>query len=354
MKKTFLLFIVLVGLTLTGFSQAITITISDIVSIGAVLDQRTDTIPTVTPGSGGAGQTWNMSSLSSHITKQMSAVAPSTLPCGYRFTNANIALSEPDTLTNYFFSKQSTDISNVGFTMDLIGNGDTICVILSKPDTMLTLPSTYNTSFTSSSYGKTKSHINYTYLGMAVDSAEVIHITNKTSVIDGWGTLTLPNGSISALRQCLHTINLDTANAYVALLGGWVPFQTRTDTTLQYVWWAKDGGTAIVKMDYDSVTPAVTNVDWLFISDLGTHFIASEKDFLFYPNPANNSITVQAGDAYNNVYIYDITGKEIYNLNRITGQNFNIPTSELTNGIYFMKLSGKDITPTSRKFVVQH
>ena len=354
MKRLCLLFMGVLFWNVIAFGQAITITVADIASIGDVMDQRSDTIPIPGPGSAGASQTWDLSNLGSDVTKAISAVDPLTLPCGNRFTLANIALSEPDLLTNYFFSKTASGIANVGFTMDYLENGDTVCVIMTTPDTMVTFPSTYNTSFVSNAFGDTKSHIDFVWSVFQVDSARIKHIVHKSSVIDGWGTLILPNGSLPALRQCMHQTTIDTAWAYVASLGGWQFYTAQFDTIDQFIWWANDIGTAIVKMDFDSSSMSATNVDWLYKSGSGTQPYSGNFDINIFPNPVSNQVSIQTQLPYESGTIYDITGNVVMAFPYLSGQTKTINVNMLSDGIYFLKLLGTGVPPLCQKFTVSH
>jgi hypothetical protein len=364
MKRTLSIIIIFFALVASAYSQ-ITIIDSDIASIGAVFSQRTDTMPTVVPGGSGASQTWDMTGLSSDRTKQINVVAPLSLPFGNRFIGANIGMTENDTVTNYFFNKNTSCVNTVGFTMDLAGNGDTLCVIFTDQDTMLTFPSTYNTSFINYINGNTKSRSHLTIdtviLGnpytVPVDSVRIVHHAVKSSLIDGWGTLNMPNGNVNALRQKTHETSIDSIFAHInfpPFIVAWYYYMNVKDTMDQFIYWTKWAGNAIVKLDYDSATATVTNADWLFVTNLGIQPNVNNADILLYPNPANEIVTIETKPIYDYIRIFDITGKEVYTSGLVHGENINISTTGLTDGIYFMKLTGMNVPPTTRKFIVQH
>ena len=74
-----------------------------------------------------------------------------------------------------------------------------------------------------------------------------------------------------------------------------------------------------------------------------------------FPNPANEIIAVsykQSANSNVNISIYDVVGKLVYTENT-TSKNSNINTSNLNDGIYFLKLTGKDFN-TTEKLVISH
>lgn len=72
----------------------------------------------------------------------------------------------------------------------------------------------------------------------------------------------------------------------------------------------------------------------------------TEKDaFKVFPNPANDyvSIEVLEGDDWDQFIITDISGKIVYESEILVVGNTSMPTSNFTNGLYFvtLKSSGK-------------
>lgn len=67
-----------------------------------------------------------------------------------------------------------------------------------------------------------------------------------------------------------------------------------------------------------------------------------------YPNPANNSITVQAIPPYSNYSLYGVNGKKMIG-GQLSSSN-EISTVDLTNGIYFLLVNGYQ----PQKVVVLH
>ncbi len=74
---------------------------------------------------------------------------------------------------------------------------------------------------------------------------------------------------------------------------------------------------------------------------------AGSNKILIYPNPANDKIIIKANSKVNNeIFIYDATGKVIYQNKINSGATIN--TSEWNRGIYFIKLNNEEGTSNSK------
>jgi hypothetical protein len=143
----------------------------------------------------------------------------------------------------------------------------------------------------------------------------------------------------------------------------------------------EEGGTATGGGTYnygDEVTVSVeTNEDWAFqnwtengeiVSEekIFTFIATSNRDLtanliytvglnelgsniLVYPNPVNDKLTVEAQEAIGTVEIYNLMGALVYS-QKDCGNKVEINTSNLQNGIYFIRLTNDNISET-RRFV---
>lgn len=77
--------------------------------------------------------------------------------------------------------------------------------------------------------------------------------------------------------------------------------------------------------------------------------------FTLSPNPASNVVTVESIDEneISRIKIYDIGGKEIFNLGSLTSQSHNLDVSEYVAGIYFVKVENKNNLSQVLKLVVK-
>ena len=143
-----------------------------------------------------------------------------------------------------------------------------------------------------------------------------------------------------------------------------------------------EGGTVIGGGTYnygDEVTISVeTNEDWAFQNwTENGNVVAEEKTFTFiatanhnfvanlmytegigeqgnhtlvlYPNPVNDKLTIEAENAIDTVEIYNLMGALVYS-QKDCANKMEINTSNLQNGIYFIRMTNDKVSET-RRFV---
>jgi uncharacterized delta-60 repeat protein len=66
-----------------------------------------------------------------------------------------------------------------------------------------------------------------------------------------------------------------------------------------------------------------------------THFIA-------YPNPFNESIEIESGSLIQEILVYDITGKTVFNKS-VNVPDLKINTTKWQSGVYFIKIDGQTV-----------
>jgi hypothetical protein len=125
-------------------------------------------------------------------------------------------------------------------------------------------------------------------------------------------------------------------------------------TTSMYVYWMPISDTAvggglvdaagIVKIDDILVTATNTS---------GTQEVVYDGTLKLYPNPANETLFIEANDAAESIEIVSLTGQVVNSL-VINSDITTINTSELTHGMYFVKISYKGIeNPIVKKIIIQ-
>jgi hypothetical protein len=81
----------------------------------------------------------------------------------------------------------------------------------------------------------------------------------------------------------------------------------------------------------------------------------NDKEFIIYPNPANDIITISNSSKSKVTFIelFDMTGKQIAFLNPIHNNTFNI--TSITEGFYIVKLySGNELLKTQKLIISRH
>ena len=95
--------------------------------------------------------------------------------------------------------------------------------------------------------------------------------------------------------------------------------------------------------------------DGMYVFNQDISGIADEtiEGLSVYPNPASDFVKVSTENAaLQNIAIFDITGKEVINLN-LSENNANINVSGLDNGIYLMKITDADNNHQAVKLVIK-
>ena len=88
------------------------------------------------------------------------------------------------------------------------------------------------------------------------------------------------------------------------------------------------------------------------ISNIDTSKVYKSNDFLIFPNPTNNFITVELKESTNYICtIIDTYGKKIKDI-KINGKSIEIDCKDLSSGLYFIKVENQNTNYIS-KFIKQ-
>ena len=344
----------LVGLSLlTGgasFAQ-ITINANDIIGFGEFVELTTDTIPTIIHTANGPDQTWNYTSLNSHVVSEFGFGAPSWYDGDLEFPNATLAWFDIETNTTAFFNKSIDALDVLGIYGDFLETGTPQALKFDQFDRQVSFPSTYQTEFFNTyTFG-------FTLDGAAfsLDSVVIDGTSDKTSLVDAWGTLTTPFGTFDVIRQAVYEATTTVVDGY--LFGASVFNDTQVEETYTYTFWTNDAGSryAVLEYTYDPAISAITEVTWqsgaptLSIQEAGE--IANIVNV--FPNPANDQLTIEVAEGNYEVAIIDAIGREVSTLH-IDSSNNRIATTNLSNGVYSLRISSESGVVDVQRFVVQH
>ena len=228
-----------------ALSAQITIDGADIPPFGAVLTFGEDTLVAgLEPGPSGAGQSWDFSSLATQSTFQNTVLDPATTPFATEFSDATFSLLGTDGF--YSYSKLADDALLVlGGSAPLPGGGSATARFYA-PQKLIPAPATFGASF-NNEFGFTLSLDGAPF---GVDSVRVHETGTQSAEIDAWGSLTIPSGTYETLRQRVETITVDSV--FILFFGNFIPFSITKDTAITYEWWAKDGRSRVLSLEYDA------------------------------------------------------------------------------------------------------
>ncbi|MBV6406069.1 MAG: T9SS type A sorting domain-containing protein [Flavobacteriales bacterium] len=133
--------------------------------------------PYIAPGPGGAGQVWDLSSLTTDSTAMVSLVDPSTTAYGAQYPAATVAeVSDGSTV---YFQATPNGVVMLGY------EADDLPVVFNDGGRFMSFPCSHQTTWTDT-YGGT----------FQVEGSDVELSGTITGTADGHGTLILPTGSI--------------------------------------------------------------------------------------------------------------------------------------------------------------
>jgi len=313
MKNASTLFIFL--FCFIGFLQSqITVTSDDLYNqFGIAYPITIDTLPDASILPGGVGtSTWDFSALQQHQSFTWTIELPEDTPFGVEYPNATFVINEEDTDWVYF--EKTPDALN------LLGLGQQdggIDLIITYDPVQITnqFPINFNTAF--SDVSKQILKVSGAAFGLPVDSIRSETTINRGVVVDAFGPMTLPGGTVEALRIETRRVSFDstfTLNGGVwTLLDG----AAEGDTTLQYNWVSNESGwdIPIVSMDgaLDSTGTFIPNeVSWLIEPNISSTKNVAVKSFDLYPNPAADVLNIEFEEFVEGaVEIIDFNGKSI-------------------------------------------
>ncbi|MBK5284141.1 MAG: T9SS type A sorting domain-containing protein [Bacteroidia bacterium] len=345
MKKNLLILFVSLLTFNTLFAQ-ITITQADMPFQNMMAIIAHDTVTAPAPGSSGASQTWNFASLLNHQQDTLFFINPTGTPGATSFPAANLATLDANGYNYLNSSSASLDI--LGQYTD-VGFGP-MSFVLTPPQTFISLPSTYNTTFN----GTSNFSLTIAYSSPPIDSGRLKHTVTYSSIIDGWGTLSTPTGSRSVIRQKYTQVSYDSIYLHSTLpFPIWTLASTSTSADINYNFWAN--GSFYPELEITTDTNGVnTGTDYLIASVVGITPVSAKENYIFaFPNPASDQISFSSPLLRNSTLeIFDAHGRKVKEWNE-KNNLAEIDTKEFLPGFYFYSVTDNQSgNRLSGKFVV--
>ncbi|MFZ5553085.1 MAG: T9SS type A sorting domain-containing protein [Bacteroidota bacterium] len=290
-----------------------------------------NTITYVSPGTSGANQTWNFSSVSSSGSTTTTFIAPGTTPYGGSFPTANLSVNAGG--GNYAYYNGSSA------AWQFLGAATSAATLsYSNAEDQLRYPTDYLDTYTDPFACNFFSGVNWYRTG------------NTTVTADGYGTIILPSGTYTnVMRVHLYQDYQDSSQ-----------FTTITYTNDQYLWYKPGNHMPIFSLFTLTTSTSGTSQSGNYMSSiaLGEGEISPEMEMMLYPNPSNGMITVSslAGEnAASSIEVYTVTGQKVYseNVTQTTGTNFNMDLSFLPAGMYSLRVIFRDEKYMIKSFVIE-
>jgi hypothetical protein len=366
MKRLLLLGILLVAFANSGISQ-ITITQSDMPQSGDTLrvSTTTDSTGLPTPSMTGAGITWNYSALIPHSQGVDTFLNVSSTPLGYQFyfndavlypnyasTVAQSGVNFPAlggvTITSVinYFKDEASNYESVGYgatinSLPTSVKDDTIDVVYQFPMNYGNKDSCHSSNGVSIAtlayYGTNQYRVNH---------------------VDGWGTITTPYGTFSALRVKTFIYLSDSIYVHALSLG----FRVPQPEQIEYKWLAN--GQHVPVLQINETTGIGATRQYIYRDSMRNGLLAvseinsAVKNLSLYPNPATENTTISyalANSSLVNINVYSVDGRcvsKIFNGEQSTGNHtISVNVNNLQSGIYMLEIESNG-TQTVKKLVV--
>lgn len=284
----------------------------------------------ISPGSAGTNQTWDLSTLVTNTTTNVSYISISSTPYASTFSSIATVCRHYSTGPYFYYNGSSSAFQNVGSAF----SGPPACTeILPTPEDVLRFPFNYTNSYTD------------------YDNTTNCTVTSSTRTVtyDGYGTLILPTGTFSNVIR-IHNIATHIMTA---------PFSV-TEYYDYYDWYIN--GTHYPLASVVNSTINTTSNQYSRYIGLTTTNINEinnyQLTFELYPNPANDKINFNLDNItlLNQIDIYDVTGKLCYSalvdVNELINNTYFVNIKNFKNGMYFSKLTMKNGSIITKKFTV--
>lgn len=343
-------FSLLVLLLLTGntFAQ-ITVTDIDIIDVGDIIYQATDSIPgaMITLGNSGANQSWDFSSLQEMTSEIIEVISSVGTPYESMHPNADLCVEMDGELL--YLDKTSNGIEMVGYG-EIPANMLLIPLPLiyglnhqDGPNTVM--DSVFTNMFIADSLAP---YISLNPLYDQIDSLKLKVVITSDFTVDAWGDIMIPLGSFDALRVKVEETTTTEFYTYcsssVGSGGGWftapeqlVPIETESDN--RYQWWTNDPTVKfmLAELEVDSVDN-IELVTFLTNSNVALIEEKQRTGVNVFPNPTINHITIETqNNKLAALNLVDVNGKFV--LNKRFSQTTSLDLSKIAKGIYYLNVS---------------
>jgi hypothetical protein len=355
MKKA--LFITFCVALSTSLNAQITLSKIDFATGGDTVRMSNTTKPTIDFTTTGPNAVWNFSTLtpiSQQVKKFQSLTgapgfilfvygvfAPLKYQASYFMENTTLPISQitsvlPVTIdnVNQFMRRSNDSLTAIGYSMSVSGT-----TIPLKSDTIETK---YKFPL---HFGDTHFSRGYTLVDFnPVVNAKWIQHRKRTTVVDGYGSITTPYGTFDALRV-KHSIKETDSLYYVfPILGGtWIPLSL--PVTVEYEWLANGQKEPILKITTQKIlnNETVTAIEYRDSYrglDAGIETLSVEVGV--FPNPVVSELTITAGETISSLRIVDASGKIQREEKDIHANKYVLDVSQLPNGVYEVQLFAGD------------
>lgn len=234
----------------------------------------------------------------------------------------------------YRFTKVESD-SATYTGLALLINGTEIPFQSDSIEEFMRFPMTFLDSFSDRAY--TKIDFNPIFNGI------FIQYRQRSSFVDGFGTIITPFGTFDALRV-VHEIN-EQDSLFTDLLGfpTWIPLELPTKKI--YEFWSKSELIPILKIETQLINGIenTTLVEYKdFYRGLTNGIEINNNELNYFPNPTCDMLKINSLQLLKSIEIIDEIGNIVYAKATINYNSMDLDLSTLQSGLYSMKIETKN------------
>ena len=333
-----------------GIWSQITLSVADFANAGDTVRISQAAGTGLDFASTGANYTWDFSALSatSQYLKEYNPIGFASLlvfgtygpvaPTNYRASYFNPTNDLPlDQLSqflpvslsdlNQYTKRMADSITSLGYSISVNGQG-----VPFKSDTIETrykLPLNYNDSHYSRGY-------TYIDLNPVIDF-KIKQYRQRTTNVDGWGTIITPKGTFQALRLRHDIAEIDSV--YQTFFGAGQWFGTPPIQRTEYEWFANGEKEWVLKATETNGTVNQVEYQEDYLG-LDASLIESTLDASIGPNPAHEALLIDSKSPLHLAQIFDGSGRLVLSTSLNNVLNYSLDLNTLHSGAYRIILSG--------------
>ncbi len=333
-------------LTTSGIVSAqITLNVSDFADGGDTVRMSTATSPTINFAATGANHTWNFATLVAEAQtlkdyKTMNGTSTfmqflfgGFAPLKYQATNIVASTALPVDQLGAFLPINISEVNSVSrntadsitsIGLSLVVEGSEVPFRSDTIETRYRFPANFGDAYSSRGY------INIDL--NPIFDAIWIQYRQRSSVIDGWGQVTTPFGTFSALR-IKHTIQ-EQDSIYIGQFGTWIPLPIPLSNI--YEWWTSGELEPVLRIT-TSAFGGNENVTDIEFRDSYDPLIAGVEvatlEVSIYPNPTQTELFIEGMEIGSSYFVVSPDGKIVLN-GQTLSKNEKIQVAQLRAGSY--------------------
>lgn len=335
--RTILIAIFTLFLFSTFATAQIVITAEELLDVGDDVVQAFDDSPepTILPGDPGANKVWDFRDLFADEVDTFSFVSPVTTPYWPYFPASNLAFITGSDSSYVYFDKNSDALLMVGIATEMDDLGEVFSPVVPNEE-FLVFPYEYGYQGNETFHYDFAADVSLP----GIDSMKMRRTIEKFSLVDAWGTMTVPMGTYDVLRVHETRDYTDTIWAKLAIFG-WQVFSVEEGEEERYLWWSDDPevGYVLVNLNIAPGTGEVTDSEFMAAPQaVGLGELQVYAGLTVFPNPAEDRLYVKNNIGSDIDYILtDVTGKILFSgvVDPSTREFHSV--DDLAPGLYFIR-----------------